>query len=347
MGNAFGGKLFGNEGTVNLLTQAILRSELPHAYIIEGEQGSGKKTLARSIISAVACNAKDAPCGVCESCRKINEMICPDVSYIGLEGDKKTIGVDTVRFIREDSFVTPNDLDVKAYIVTDADKMTEQAQNAFLKILEEPSPGVYFFLLCKSSFSLLPTVKSRASILRMQRFSDEELSDYLINNYDAAGKMYNSDKDGFDAIVRTSNGSIGKALSFILNNDQEGSFSGLKKYDVMLDMLDKLVSADKLSWMMSYTDMPQKRDELFDFFSAAIEIFCGMMKKKKGSDELFMNREYDERLDKLSRSMAAENILFAEKLSRELMSHLHLNTNINLTQMRFLCGIWSFVYGRR
>ncbi len=347
MGNAFCEKLYGNDNTVKPIMQAIRRSELPHAYIIEGEEGSGKKTLAQLIISALACSSENAPCGVCESCRKISEKICPDVIYIGLEGDKKTIGVDTVRYIREDSFVTPNDLDIKAYIVTDADKMTEQAQNAFLKIFEEPSSGVYFFLLCKSSFSLLPTVKSRASVLRMQRFSDEELSEYLLKNCDAAAKMYNSDKAAFDAVIRTSDGSIGKALACFLNLGNEESLKGLQKYTLILDMLEKLVLADKSSWMVSYTKMPQKRDELYEFFSVATEAFCCMMKKKKGSSDLFINEDYDERLDELSRKLAAENILFAEKFSRELMSNMHLNTNINLTQMRFLSGIWSYVYGRR
>ena len=84
-------------------------------------------------------------------------------------GDRKTLGVEAIRAITDSIYIAPNDLEVRIYLIPEADTMTPQAQNALLKTLEEPPSGVYFFLLSENSANLLQTISSRAPSIKMQR----------------------------------------------------------------------------------------------------------------------------------------------------------------------------------
>ena len=135
------GSIVGNERLRQKLCLDILAGRLAHAFIIEGKRGTGKHTLALNTAAALACSAKDAtdsdvPCGTCPECKKIFEGKSPDIITVGCEG-KTTLGVDAVRFLKEDVHTVPNDLDFKLYIIEDADKMTVQAQNALLLTLDQ------------------------------------------------------------------------------------------------------------------------------------------------------------------------------------------------------------------
>ena len=132
--------IVGNQALRERLCRDILSNSLSHAYILEGADGSGRHTLALMSAAAVACENKDdsntpLPCGVCPSCKKILERKSPDVIFVGPQG-KTSLGVDSARFIKEDVYTVPNDLDHKFYIIENADKMTSQAQNAILLTLD-------------------------------------------------------------------------------------------------------------------------------------------------------------------------------------------------------------------
>ena len=141
--------IIGNSSLKSKLLSDILSDTLSHAYIIQGKKGSGKHTVAYMTAAALSCEKVSdtnapVPCLNCPSCKKILQKKSPDVITITRE-DKATIGVDAVRFLRNDVRIVPNDLDYKIYIIEDADTMTTQAQNAFLLTLEEPPKYVKFF----------------------------------------------------------------------------------------------------------------------------------------------------------------------------------------------------------
>ncbi len=212
--------IVGNDAIRHRLAHALRTGELPHACILEGPCGSGKHTIAKHLAAALVCTADKntshpIPCLNCPSCRKVLEHKFPDLSLIGREEDKTSIGVDTIRFLREDVRVTPNDSDHKIYIIEDADHMTEQAQNAFLLTLEEPPAYVHFFLLCENAGLLLETIRSRAPIFRTQPLSREEISEYLCENDSRATQMKLSDPRGFSELVAASQAGIGQALSYL------------------------------------------------------------------------------------------------------------------------------------
>ena len=156
----------GNEALRARLGGELARGAISHAYIVEGEAGCGKHTLARAIALAMACEQREGegpfPCMSCPSCRKILAGNSPDVITVSREEDKVTMGVDVIRALREDVPLYPNDLDIKLYIIEDAHTMTTQAQNALLLTLEEPPPFVMFLLLTERADALLETIRSRA-----------------------------------------------------------------------------------------------------------------------------------------------------------------------------------------
>lgn len=193
--------IYGNEDSVRYFTDTIESGKLAHAYILEGPAGCGKKTFAKAISAQ---RVKSSPFS-----EKIPRDASPDLSYFGLIDKKKTIGVDTVRALKSAVYIKPSELDAKFFILTDCHLMTEQAQNAMLKILEEPPQNVYFFLCTENASAFLPTVRSRAQTIRMQVFSDKALSDYALGDAHWRALSQN-DPTQFAKQIRTADGCIGK-----------------------------------------------------------------------------------------------------------------------------------------
>jgi DNA polymerase-3 subunit delta' len=208
-----------NDGLKNRICSDILMGSFSHAYIIEGVKGSGKHTIARLSAAALSCERKNddsapLPCGKCEACRKILEFLSPDVITVGTEG-KATLGVDSIRFMREDVYTPPNDLEHKIYIIEDADKMTVQAQNAFLLTLEEPPAYAGFILLCENAGALLETIRSRAPILRTEPISRQNIDRYITANDKRAATLKASAPKDYAELIAASENGIGKALSLL------------------------------------------------------------------------------------------------------------------------------------
>ena len=212
-------EIVGNDALKQRLCRDILSSSLSHAYILEGADGSGRHTLALNSAAALACEAKNdanapLPCGVCPACKKILERKSPDVIFVGSEG-KATLGVDAARFIKEDVYTVPNDLEDKIYIIEDADKMTPQAQNAILLTLEEPPSFVHFFLLCNNASTLLETIRSRAPILRTEPIDRAAISEYICAHDRRAAQMKLSSEKEFEELLTSASGGIGRALELL------------------------------------------------------------------------------------------------------------------------------------
>ena len=151
--------VIGNEKLRRRLATEIREGRFPHAYILAGKDGSGKMTLAMQIAAALACKNPDVlPCGECDSCKKILGGFSPDVLVIRKEDDKKEFSVNLIREIKSGLYIAPNELEKRVYIIEHAELMNASAQNAFLKMLEEPPHYAVFLLLCSNTASLLDTI---------------------------------------------------------------------------------------------------------------------------------------------------------------------------------------------
>lgn len=203
-----------------------------HAYIVEGAKGSGKRTVAKLIAAALSCENRFSelhplPCGECDNCKKISKEISGDVVYIN-SGDKTSIGVDAIRDLKSGLYVTPNDSDMRTYIIENAERMTPAAQNSLLLSLEEPPSFVTFLLLTEDSSKLLETVRSRTQIIRTEVFTSEAVAEYLKKT--TKGKIISmSYPERFVAAVSLSAGALGKAEEVLADNEDSDS---VRKRDV-------------------------------------------------------------------------------------------------------------------
>lgn len=156
--------------------------KLSHAYIISSPSSQRCREEAKTLAMRMLCSSQtDRPCGVCRDCRKVKNEIHPDLSFITRPLDdkgnkKREIQVDQIRAMAADAVVLPNEAAGKVYIIEDADTMNESAQNAALKLFEEPPANVSFILCAANVERLLVTVRSRCVEKRCAS-EDEEPSE--------------------------------------------------------------------------------------------------------------------------------------------------------------------------
>lgn len=150
------------------LLDLVAQNRLPHALVLESGTAEERQALARELAAGLVCKGEGTrPCHACDACRKAESGNHPDILWVGPENGRKTISVETVRNMRDSAYVLPNESDRKVYIIDPADTMQDYAQNALLKILEEPPTYANFLLLCTSKASLLPTVLSRTAVFSL------------------------------------------------------------------------------------------------------------------------------------------------------------------------------------
>ncbi len=134
---------------------------IPQSVLIEGRDTAFRDNTADYLGAAMLCTGKEKPCGVCRDCKKVFAGIHPDVAEVNTGEKQKYIKVDAIRQIRTDAYIKPNEGECRVFLIKNADCMNEEAQNALLKILEEPPPSVGLILTASSKTRLLSTVRSR------------------------------------------------------------------------------------------------------------------------------------------------------------------------------------------
>ncbi len=156
----------------NQVVSLIQQGSFPHGVLIECQNSADGEDFARFIANCLVCRGEQKPCGACSDCVKSQGKGHPDIFETdGIKGKSKNFTVDAVREIRDDAFVIPNESDKKIYILKNGQNMNEQAQNALLKILEEPPLYVYFIIVTESKSTMLETILSRVQMLSL--LSDE------------------------------------------------------------------------------------------------------------------------------------------------------------------------------
>ena len=146
-----------------------------HAYILAAADADVREKEATALAAAMLCTADGArPCGQCRDCRKVFRSLHPDVICVDpASGSKHPVfKVDQIRDVSADAYIMPTEAQRKVYLLRQADTMNPAAQNALLKLLEEPPRSASFILAVERAESLLPTVRSRCEIIRCNTESD-------------------------------------------------------------------------------------------------------------------------------------------------------------------------------
>ena len=244
-----------NDENLGYMRRVTASAAIPHAIIIEGTEGSGKFTLAQHFAAMINCScAEEKPCGKCPSCTKIFGGFHADVSVLDLEEDKKTISVSKVREIISDAALIPNEAEKRVFIIRNGQALTAQAQNAFLKIFEEPPSSVVFLLLTTDKKLLLPTILSRAVSLKTQLLPSDIMTEELRRT---TGR---TDAE-IAAAVSVAQGSLGKARELL------GGTKILKLRETVENYFS-LIRGNVSVFSLCEALAPQtyKRDDLFIIF---------------------------------------------------------------------------------
>ena len=184
-----------------------------HAYLISGEKGTGKRTLAGIIAAMLLCSSGGKrPCGKCKNCTLCESGEHPDVIKVeqgnpispDAKKNRTTIPVEDIREVIRLCGIRSAEGNFRVILIFDADKMTPQAQNCLLKTLEEPPSGTCMILVTERMESLLPTIISRCSTIRMKAWKDDYILSVLAQ-HGITGKKAGE-------AVSEANGSIGRAL---------------------------------------------------------------------------------------------------------------------------------------
>ncbi|MBU5316775.1 DNA polymerase III subunit delta' [Clostridium bornimense] len=237
--------IIGHNTIRELFLKAIKENTLSHAYLIVGEDGIGKSILVKEIALQILGKTRDIDY----------------VDLINFRSSGKSIGVDDTRKLIIEINKKPFEGDKKVIVIHNCETMTEAAQNAFLKTIEEPPVGVYIFLLCENLASILDTVKSRTSIYRLNRLSKNEIEEYIHKNYgdisEEKEKMLISFSDGIP-------GAIDKLVK-----DEE--FNNIR--DLVLDILLNVKNIER-NKIFDYTDklckFKDKWEDVLTVFSSYV-----------------------------------------------------------------------------
>ena len=160
------GKLIAQQSTMaKTIREAARQGTLSHALILSG---AGNLTAAaRYAAAAMLCRSETGkPCMQCTACHKVAEDIHPDVRLVW-DDDHRELSVESVRELRKDAYIRPNEGERKAYIFPRCDQLNERDQNVLLKIVEEGPPYATFIFCTASSSDLLPTIRSRCVTWKM------------------------------------------------------------------------------------------------------------------------------------------------------------------------------------
>lgn len=324
--------IVGNDALRRRLGEDVLASRLSHAYIIEGREGSGRRTLALNIAAALSCRNRYGdkfPCLECDACQKILGAKTPDIINITPEPDHVGIGVEASRFIRNDSMVVPNDFEHKIYIIYPADAMTEQAQNALLLTLEEPHSYAVFFLICESASAMLETVRSRAPIIRTEPVPDDILSEY-VKSRDSRASALAASPEQYSAFLQEADGCIGKALMML---DPEKQASSEQRHAIAQKALKAMIrSVPEQTRIELMAEFPlKKRDETIAILAdISIAVRDLILLKKSETAPLCFFTEREQAIDLSYQFTTAALFALHQRINKAIDS-LYRNANVKLT----------------
>lgn len=231
--------IIGNTEVKDYLIKSVKQKNILHSYLFLGTSGVGKKLIAKAFAKKILCLQDSEDDCTCKSCTCFDGFNHPDFYLINEDGEK--IKVDEIREITEKVIEKPIVSNKKVYIVNDCDKMTKEAQNCFLKTLEEPPEFATIILISSNENVILNTIKSRCMSIKFKNIDEKELLRYA--------KEELGYEDVSENLLNSFNGSIGKAINQKDSKERYDAIdtlvSNLVKKDIIDIMLDGKIIYDK------------------------------------------------------------------------------------------------------
>ncbi len=307
--------LYSNEQLKMYIQLKISDNSLPHALIFEGVKGSGKTTVA--LMTAQALEPEYAA--------KISKLATPDVTLHEPTDGKKSIGVALIRDIKTAAYIKPQELSVRVFIIRQSQTMTPEAQNALLKILEEPPKNVYFFLLCDNASILLPTVRSRAPVLKMSVLGDDELAQYMVSTSKKAEVMQKNAPDDYRMLIRSCAGSIGAAIEKLGTPSADSE----RLREQTLELITLLSQGKKDKTLLFFVKTKFTREALDALLLMLSCAMRDMLKLKYGELSYTLYFVSYDKAENLSADFARAALMNIYSASESLRQKLAVNVNID------------------
>ena len=267
-----------NKRAQETLAAFVNGGRFPHALLLEGPEGSGRRTFAREIAAALFCRGEHKPCGSCNQCRKVLERNHPDVEYYGGDGSRRSFHIDTIRQLRQNAWLLPGEAPCRVCVLCGAENMTDQAQNALLKILEEPPEHTVFILTAENRAMLLPTILSRVQTIRLEPLTPAEILPVLRERCpDQPGEKLEWAAETADT--------IGQALALLADESLQ------KHAQLAQRMLELLCNGSEYDLLTAVEPVSRKREDLLEVCTQLRQLLTAeLTRAASGGESRFSTR---------------------------------------------------------
>jgi DNA polymerase-3 subunit delta' len=311
--------IYGHEKQIAILKQALKQNRLGHSYLFSGLDAVGKKTLAMELAKVVNCEKTDEihdACGVCPSCLKIKHNNHPDIFFIEAEG--QFIRINAIREIQEQMTFKPMEGRKRVFVIDNADKMNDQAANALLKTLEEPTPANILILVTAKPYTLPSTIISRCRHMRFNPLTIDTVAKFLVERMDM-------EKKNALLLAGLSGGSIGQALE--LNNEDVISY----RTDT-LNLLANTKRSEPLSLLAFASFFGQDKKEIKQGFNILRTCFRdALVYRETRNDQMLINSDNSSYIASLASRLTGSQILQNISLLERAAETIEQNVNKSLT----------------
>jgi DNA polymerase III subunit delta' len=311
--------IYGHGKQIGMLKKAMEQARIGQAYIFSGPDAIGKKTLALAFAQALNCERADQihdACGLCLSCRKISHGSHPDIHL--LQTQAQFIRIDEIRSLQAQMTFKPLEGKKRIMILDDADKMNEQAANALLKTLEEPSANNLLLLVTSRPYWLPQTILSRCRHVRFNPLSADIVASFL-------REKHQMETSKAVLLASLSGGSIGRALE----SDSEDTMAFRTKLRFLLNNADR---RNPLSLLLLASYLGQDKKEIAEGLKILNTYFRdALVYKETACNQMVINADDLPSIASMAQRLQGEEILNNIQLVEIAQQALEMNVNKSLT----------------